>query len=165
MAKRKVSKALTEAKRELARRAEEDGDTTLQELRTKSYERGQARQTAKSGLEAAKNAYRGGAKTLQWTDAGRELVKKMRAKKTDYSGKYFIGEGDIAKVRKLISKWDTFSGYGTHDILAGEIVIITSAPYNPYGDGLRIDVLHGAESIQGVKLAKLVQIKQDEDDN
>ena len=89
----------------------------------------------------------------------------MRSKKSDYGRGYFVGEGDICKVRKLISKWDTFSGYGTQDIPAGAIVIITSAPYNPYGDGLRIDVLHNGESIQGVKLAKLVQIKMDEDEN
>ena len=134
MAKKKVSKALKLAKEE------------------------------KSGLEAAKNAYRGGSKTMQWTEEGREIVRKMRATKKDYSGTYFVGEGDIAKVRKLISKWDTYGGYGTHDILVGEIVIITSAPYNPWGDGLRVDVLHGAESIQGVKLAKLIKIRQAEDE-
>lgn len=164
MAKKKTSSALAKAKKELIRRAHEDGDTTLHELRTKRYERGEARKTAKSGLEAARNAYRGGGKSLQWTQEGREIVKRMRSTKKDYSGNFFVGEGDIAKVRKFINKYDTYAGYGTHDIPVGEIVIITSAPYNPWGDGLRVDVLHGAESIQGVKLAKLVKIRQAEDE-
>jgi hypothetical protein len=163
MAKKKPNKTLRDAKNELARRAYEDGDTTLEELRQKRLERGAAKKEAKIGLEAAKNAYRGGRKTLQWTPAGREIVKHMRSKKTDYGRGYYVGEGDICKVRKFISRYDTFSGYGTQDIPVGAIVIITSAPYNPYGDGLRIDVLHNGESVQGVKLAKLVQIKEDAD--
>ena len=165
MAKIKPNKTLRDAKNELARRAIEDGDTTLEELRQKRLERGAAKKEAKVGLEAAKNAYRGGKKSLQWTPAGREIVKRMRSKKSDYGRGYYVGEGDICKVRKHISRYDTFSGYGTSDIEVGSIVIITSSPYNPYGDGLRIDVLDNSESVQGVKLAKLVQIKMDEDDN
>ena len=161
MAKKKPNKTLRDAKNELARRAIEDGDTTLEELRQKRLERGAAKKEAKVGLDAAKNAYRGGKKSLQWTPAGREIVKRMRSKKSDYGRGYYVGEGDICKVRKHISRYDTFSGYGTSDIEVGSIVIITSAPYNPYGDGLRIDVLHNGESVQGVKLAKLVQIKED----
>ena len=163
MAKKTPNKTLRDAKNELARRAIEDGDTTLEELRQKRLDRGAAKKEAKVGLEAAKNAYRGAKKSLQWTPAGREIVKRMRSSKTDYGRGYYVGEGDICKVRKFISRYDTFSGYGTSDIPIGAIVIITSAPYNPYGDGLRIDVLHNGESVQGVKLAKLVQIKEEDE--
>ena len=165
MAKKKPNKTLRDAKNELARRAIEEGDTTLDDLQAKRMEREQGKRDAKIGLEAAKNAYRGAKKSIQWTPAGREIVKRMRATKSDYGRGYYVGEGDICKVRKHISRYDTFSGYGTSDIEVGSIVIITSAPYNPYGDGLRIDVLHNGESVQGVKLAKLVQIKMDEDEN
>jgi len=162
--KKKLSKTIVAAKKDLQRRAEEEDDTTLQDLQEARRERDLAKGVAKVGLDAARNAYRGGNKSLVWTEAGREIVKRMRTKRSDYGRGYYVGEGDIAMVRKHISKYETYSGYGTHDIPAGAIVIITSSPYNPYGDGLRIDVLHGAESVQGVKLAKLVQIRKEEED-
>ena len=160
--KKKVSKTLAAAKIDLDRRVEE-GDEAATAIRDEQRKRAGERRGAKNGLKAARAAY-SPITTITWTEAGRAIVQKMRAARTDYSGRYFIGEGDIAKVRKHISKWETCSGYGAADLHVGQILIITSAPYNPYGDGLRIDVLRGGDSIQGVPLARLVQIHVAEDD-
>ena len=163
MARRaKPTKTIRKAKQDLQRRAAEDGDTTLQDLRRAKNDRAGAKYDAKIGLEAAKDAYRGGRPTLTWTDAGRDIVRKMRATRTSYGRNYFVGEGDLCKVRRLVSKYETFNGYGTADLTPGEVIMITSSPYNPYGDGLRVDVLRGLDEINGVPLAKLVQLPREE---
>ena len=161
--KKKVSKTIAAAKIDLERRVEE-GDEAATSVRDKKWERAGDKYRAKNGLKEAREAY-AGKPTLTWTEEGRAIVNKMREHRRKYSGRYFIGEGDIAKVRKHISKWETCSGYGAADLHVGQILIITSAPYNPYGDGLRIDVLRGGDSIQGVPLARLVQIHVAEDDD
>jgi len=163
MARRaKPTKTVRKAKQALQRRAAEDGDTTLQDLRRAKIERDGAKFEAKVGLEAAKQAYRGGSSQLTWTEAGRDIVRKMRATRTSYGRNYFVGEGDLCKVRKLVSKWETFNGYGTADLTPGQVIMVTSTPYNPYGDGLRVDVLRGLDEIIGVPLAKLVQLPREE---
>ena len=161
--KKKVSKTLAAAKIDLERRVEE-GDEAATAVRDKKWERVGDKCRAKNGLKEARAAY-AGKPTLTWTDEGRAIIQRMRSARRDYSGDYFLGEGDIAKVRKHVSKWETFDGYGTADLHVGQILIITSAPYNPYGDGLRIDVLRGGDSIQGIPLARLVQIRVSEDDD
>ena len=161
--KKKPAKSVIAAKKELARLKAEEGDTTLDELRTARHKRAQAKTDAKSGLEAARGAYRGNRSTLTWTDAGRAIVQKMRKTRTTYGRNYFVGEGDLCKVRKLVSKYETFNGYGTDDLKPGEIIMVTSAPYNPYGDGLRVDVLRGLDAINGVPLAKLIQLPREQE--
>ena len=51
MAKKKPNKTLRDAKNELARRAYEDGDTTLEELRTRRLERANARKNATKAMD------------------------------------------------------------------------------------------------------------------
>ena len=161
--KSKPTSTVLKAKRELRRRAANEDDPTLSELKAARLAREGAKISAKQGLEAAKDAYRGGRPTLTWTEAGRDIVRKMRQTRTTYGRSYFVGEGDLCKVRKLVSKYETFNGYGTADLTPGEVIMVTSAPYNPYGDGLRVDVLRGLDEIIGVPLAKLIQLPREED--
>ena len=161
--KKKVSKTLAAAKIDLDRRVEE-GDEAATAIRDGKWKRAGDKHAAKTGLKAAREAYRGSKSSMTWTTEGREIVRQMRATRTTYGRKHFVGEGDIAKVRKHISKWETCSGFGAADLLVGQVLMICSAPYNPYGDGLRVDVLRGMDSIQGVPLSKLVQIRPMEED-
>ena len=159
--KKKVSKTLAAAKIDLDRRVEE-GDEAATAIRDGKWKRAGDKHAAKTGLKAAREAYRGSKSSMTWTTEGREIVRQMRATRTTSGRKHFVGEGDIAKVRKHISKWETFNGYGTADLTPGQVIMVTSTPYNPYGDGLRVDVLRGLDEIIGVPLAKLVQLPREE---
>jgi|1_EtaG_2_1085319.scaffolds.fasta_scaffold50226_1 hypothetical protein len=96
-----------------------------------------------------------------WTAEGRELVAKMRKNRRGFMGRsYVVGEGSLATVAKQYASWD----YGYTVIQPGEMVMIVSAPYNPWGDGMVVDVLRGADPIAEVPLASLRPLRDEEDD-
>jgi len=96
-----------------------------------------------------------------WTPEGRELVAKMRKNRRGFMGRnYVVGEGSLATVAKQYTTWD----YGYMVIQPGEMVMVVSAPYNPWGDGMVVDVLRGADPISEVPLASLRPLRDEEDD-
>jgi len=93
-----------------------------------------------------------GKKTKRYNPDAKNILRRMRESRGANGMRYALGVGHLCKLARSVSGYRISGAFCGRTLKPGEIVMITSDPYNPMGDGLRVDIMAGADIYDAVRI-------------
>jgi hypothetical protein len=127
-------------------------------------ERKQKKLHHNTGVKAARRSGLVGQKRKTWTENAEVILRRMHSHRGVHGMRFVLDNGMLCRLGKRVSGFYIDGAFRGRDLMPGETVMIVSDPIDSMGDGLRVDILAGADVYGGVKLKTLRPLRDCHED-